>query len=71
MPNYKYGCDVCGGSWTVSMPITSDPKEEITCKYKRCHGKGSRRIIASNFKIEKETLGKWYKENTGKDLFGD
>ena len=69
MPNYKYACDACGGSWTVAMSISSDPKEKITCRYLKCNGIGSRRIIGGNFNIGKETLGKWYKKNTGKDLF--
>ena len=69
MPNYKYSCDVCGSSWSAALPISSDPREKISCKYLRCNGKASRRIIGSSFKMERETLGKWYKDNTGKDLF--
>jgi len=71
MPNYKYICNVCGGSWTAAMPITSDPKEKIKCNFRRCHGKGERRIIGSNkIQMKKETLGEWYKKETGKELFG-
>jgi len=72
MPNYKYACNVCGASWTVAMPMSSDPSEKIICKYRRCHGEADRRIIGSNsIKMERETLGKWYKQQTGKELLGD
>ena len=71
MPNYKYACEVCGASWNVPLPISSDPKNKITCKYRRCHGKASRRIIGGDFKTEKETFGDWYKKKTGKELLGD
>jgi len=72
MPRYKYHCDLCGGTWNADLPISSDPKEKINCSFMRCDGKGERRIIGSNaIHIERETLGKWYKKETGKDLLGE
>ena len=71
MPNYKYICNVCGGSWRKEMPISSDPKEKILCNFSRCHGRGERRIIGGSFKVERETLGDWYKKETGRELLGD
>jgi hypothetical protein len=36
-----------------------------------CGGQSSRIIVSSNFSMKKETLGDWYKKNTGKELFGE
>jgi len=70
MPRYKYLCDTCGGTWNTDLPISSDPKEKIPCGFRRCIGKGERKIIGSNsINVKNETLGSWYKKNTGKDMF--
>ncbi len=71
MPNYKYFCDRCGASWSENLTIGSDPKEKKTCKHMMCGGQASRKITTPNFSMKKETLGDWYKKNTGKKLLGD
>jgi predicted nucleic acid-binding Zn ribbon protein len=72
MPRYKYLCDLCGGTWNVDMPITSDPKKKIKCSFMRCSGNGERRIIGSNnIQMKRETFGDWYQRNTGKELMGE
>ncbi len=71
MPNYKFMCDTCGASWSENLPISSNPKEKIVCKHRMCLGQASRKITTPNFSMKKETLGDWYKKNTGKELLGD
>jgi predicted nucleic acid-binding Zn ribbon protein len=72
MPNYKYLCNICGGTWTAAMKLDSDPTEKIKCNFRMCNGKGERRIIGdTNISVKKETLGGWYKKETGKELLGE
>lgn len=68
MPNYKYVCVDCGYTEFVELPISHDPKALFACG--ECGFQMTRRIITSKFQVERETLGKWYKEQTGKDLLG-
>lgn len=69
MPNYKYVCIDCAHESFVTLPMSSDPRSVFVCE--ECQGAMNRRIARSNFQMERETLGKWYKENTGKDLLGE
>ncbi len=72
MPNYKYKCNECNLDWTQSLPISFSPTKSISCPFRFCEGQGERRIIGNNsIGIERETLGKWYKDNTGRELMGD
>jgi len=70
MPNYIYKCTAreCGKRLERTLPISFDPTIAVICD---CGG-DSRRIIgaSSSFVIERETLGKWYRNKTGKDLLG-
>ena len=60
------------GTWTVDMPISSDPGEKIMCNFMRCTGSGERRIIGANsIKMERQTFGDWYKKETGRELLGE
>lgn len=68
MPNYKYKCG-CGYSETISLAISSDPEDGPSCP--DGHGAMSRVIIASRANLKRNTFGEWYKEQTGKELFGD
>ena len=72
MPNYLYKCNVCEGYTEIHLPISYDPQAIILCHIsKDCKGKLERKISGSNeFKIWRDTLGKWYKKNTGKELMG-
>lgn len=67
MPNYRYKCN-CGYEETVMLPISSDPKLPEECP--DCLGDMKRVITSSTFKMERDTLGKWFKKKTGKDLLG-
>ena len=71
MPNYKYTCDWCGESEFLNLSMSHDPKATHKCA--AClFGNMKRKIISpSTFSIERETLGKWYKDATGNDLLGE
>lgn len=66
MPDYKYKCDVCDGFFIETLPISFSPETKIQCQ---CGGMASRRIMGPTFIMNKpNTLGKWYKKETGKEL---
>ena len=67
MPNYKYKCD-CGWSETISESISADPDGQACPE---CPGIMHRIIIAPRINLKRNTFGEWYKEQTGKELFGD
>lgn len=71
MPNYLYRCTFpdCDHSETITLPISSDPKAAYTCA--KCLGDMTRRMSKPTVTQGRQTLGKWYKEQTGKDLLGD
>lgn len=81
MPNYTYKCDACGFAKIVTMPMGRSPNETFPCsnwtpnqkERHECLGY-MKRIFAPatlpGMKMERDTLGKWYKENTGKELLG-
>jgi putative FmdB family regulatory protein len=69
VPNYPYRCVDCYHPEKVTLPISSDPSETYTCRM--CGGDMTRRIGTPSVVEKKQTLGKWYKEQTGKDLLGD
>jgi predicted nucleic acid-binding Zn ribbon protein len=70
MPNYRYKCLSCSKERTMTLPISSDPKKRYICGGK-CGDLMTRRIGKPQFTVERETVGKWYKEQTGKELLGD
>lgn len=66
MPDYKYKCETCERIFNEMMPISFSPDVKIPC---RCGGLASRRIGFSSFIMNKpNTLGKWFKKETGKEL---
>lgn len=69
MPNYVYKCTACGLTESIFMSMSADPRENTECP--ECNGVATRRIGKPTFVMERETLGKWYKENTGKELLGE
>ncbi len=71
MPNYKYTCSSCNHCKIIELPISCDPKKIFCCD--SCYtGNMTRKIIGSNnFTIGKETLGDWYKKETGRELLGE
>lgn len=75
MPNYLYKCEYCGGRFQQTLPISSDPKEKFPCNLTDCDAEhnSAYRVIGpgSSFKMGRETLGKWFKNETGKELLGD
>lgn len=69
MPKYNYKCTACGRSEVVPLPISHDPSMPIRCP--DCSTDTmTRRVGANHYFIAntRRTLGKWYKENTGKEL---
>lgn len=69
MPNYKYVCEVCGKDEMLFLPISHPPEKKIFCS--ACVNVSmTRRIICGQFSLNNETLGGWYKNETGKELFG-
>ncbi len=71
MPNYKYKCTECDIVVYLKLPISSNPKTKYYCHCTETTGTMTRRITCPNFQIERETLGKWYKDNTGRELMGE
>ncbi len=72
MPNYLYRCGKCDFKDMIELPISWDPGKSLSCD--NCHEQGSmtRRMTTSSFTMGNDnTLGKWYKKNTGKELLGD
>ena len=69
MPNYKYECVGCSYEELMFLKMSEDPKKTFSCP--RCEGEMTRRITKSSVKFERDTLGKWFKEQTGKELLGD
>lgn len=69
MPNYKYKCFKCDNIEIFNLPISyvdTDPKSCL-----KCDGDMQRLIIGpSDVVVPRETLGKWFKNNTGKELLG-
>lgn len=70
MPRYKYVCGRCSHNEVIELPISCSPKKIFCCS--DCGvGNMTRRIIGSNsIAVKRETLGEWYKKNTGKDFLG-
>lgn len=69
MPNYKYKCLNCEHESIETLPMSYDPKILLCCP--ECFGSMSRRISIPTIVMERETLGKWYHEQTGKKLLED
>jgi len=68
MPNYRYKCE-CGYEDTFALPISSDPKDLEACP--ECPGIMYRIITSTATVVQpKETLGEWFKKQTGKELLG-
>ena len=67
MPNYKYKCN-CGYQETFMLPISSDPELPEECP--ECLGDMNRVFSTPTIGKSRQTLGKWFKENTGKELLG-
>lgn len=70
MPNYWYRCYCCKLEEQKILPISYDPSILLYCS--NCDALHLERIIKSTplFKMEKTTLGEWFKGETGKDLLG-
>ena len=73
MPEYKYKCEDCSACWFTELSISFNPIELLNCP--ECNGL-SRRIIgfrndSNQIVISRgTTVGKWYKNETGKELMG-
>lgn len=66
MPNYKYICE-CKEELIITMSIKTDPDIVIPCP--KCKLSMKRVFQApTDIKVEKNTLGNWYKRKTGKEL---
>lgn len=53
----------------LELPISTNPKEKLNCE--KCNYKTmSRKLVSFQGHVMKKpgTLGKWYKNKTGKDL---
>lgn len=70
MPNYKYHCELCDHTKIVNLPMSSDPKLGILCDH--CANESMvRKIIGPADSIKfRDTLGRWFKNKTGKELLG-
>jgi len=76
MPNYLYKCIVCDYAEEHALPISFDPGIKMLCR--ECENKTgfgedrmTRRIGKPRVINARQTLGKWFKEQTGKELLGD
>ena len=67
MPNYRYKCE-CGHEETVMLPMSSDPELPEECP--ECLGDMHRRISSPTVVMPRETLGRWFKDKTGRELLG-
>jgi len=76
MPNYSYRCNKCDRKTVVVLPISFDPDKLLNCQMYDgggdCDGLMRRTLeIVSNFSMGNGgTLGKWYRDKTGKELLG-
>lgn len=70
MPKYKYRCDGCKALEIFELPISTDPNKLFCCGY--CEVGNMKRIISNQttFSFSRDTVGKWYKKKTGKELLG-
>lgn len=71
MPTYRYKCDMCGKEEDIFLPISSDPNKPLPCP--ECGLELMTRRISNKHTFvcnQSETLGKWYKRKTGKELLG-
>lgn len=68
MPNYKYKCFKCKHEDVFTLPITTDPAQTFSCL--KCDSEMNRVFIKPLIGKSRETLGKWFKEQTGKELLG-
>lgn len=69
MPNYLYKCMGCDHEEIKTLPMSSNPRATYDCP--ECPSALTRRIGKPQFTVERETLGKWFKEQTGEELLGD
>lgn len=70
MPNYTYKCNKCEATHTVTLPMSTDPKQLRDCA--ECDGK-CKRIIVSGAVVPKVVgkvwAGDWFKKTYGHDMF--
>jgi 2-phospho-L-lactate transferase/gluconeogenesis factor (CofD/UPF0052 family) len=71
MPNYSYKCSKCSTIEARLLPMSTDPQATFGCSKEGCDGR-QHRIIAGDYQINmaRDTVGKWYKKQTGKELLG-
>jgi putative FmdB family regulatory protein len=70
VPNYQYKCEMCKHEEVFTLPMSTDPNAPLECPACKLTMM-TRRIMNVNFICNtKESLGKWYKRKTGKELLG-
>lgn len=70
MPNYRYVCNQCKAEKIVNLPIASNPDEGLLCDSCSILSMERRIHVGEKPVVFKDTLGRWYKRMTGKELLG-
>ena len=69
MPDYTYKCETCNEDWVMNLPFMFPTDKKLDCIAAGCSGVASRRIGKPSFIMKKSnTMGKWFKNETGKEL---
>ena len=68
MPNYTYKCFKCEHQDVFTLPISTDPGQTFSCL--KCDDEMHRIIAKPTIVVPRETLGRWFKDKTGRELLG-